>query len=166
MLIARSRSCVYDAMRAAMSCETPHTPPHASGFREVAERERDLFPAKRIPIRSPRHREFADAVVTTPRSLYQSTICASHTRPIEIKEDPWYAAQHHIPKVPLPARTGRKVFSQTFDGPAFPKDPMEVNKQQIRMLRDQARICPGLLLPRQLRRHHWRTRSSPIRKRA
>jgi hypothetical protein len=116
--------------------------------REVAERERDLFPAKRFPIKSPRHREFADALMATPRSLYKSTICASYTRPLELKENTWFAPQHHFPVVPPPARTGRKEHFGTFDEPAFPKDPMEVNKQQIRMLRDQVWLHSIVLLPR------------------
>jgi len=132
---------MYGATHVAMSCETSHV---RSLFcllhlpcREVANRERDSFPARRIPIRSPRHREFAELSVATPRSLYQSTICASQTRPIEIKEDRWYAAQHHIPILPPPARIEHKDHFGTVDEPAFPKDPMEVNKQQIRVLRDQ-----------------------------
>lgn len=110
-------------------------------YRELAERERDRFPAKTFPVKSPRHKQFAQASMATPRSNYATTICSSVTQKTELKDNPWYASQHHIPIGPMPARTGRIEHFKTVDEPAFPKDPKELRKQEIRVLRHQVRYA-------------------------
>jgi len=115
-------------------------PPDGSPHREVAEREKGMYPARNVVIKSPRHQKFADATMLTPRSSAQAA--CSNAIPPKMKDNPWYAPQHNVSVVAQPERMGRKHDAGFTDDRVFAKDPAEINSQQIRVLRHQVRPAP------------------------